>query len=37
MGIKVLIGIGIIVASFGYVLKNNTSMLDNLLEKSRED
>lgn len=37
MGIKVLVGIGIIIASFGYVLKNNTSMLDNLLEKSRED
>lgn len=34
---KIFIGIAIIIASFAYILKNNTSMLDNLLEKSRED
>lgn len=35
--LKILIGLAIIVASFVYVLRNNTSMLDNLMKKSKEE
>jgi len=35
--IKIVIGLGIIVASFVYVLKNKGSMLDNLLKKNKEE
>ncbi|HKM28932.1 MAG TPA: hypothetical protein VJY37_04550 [Anaerovoracaceae bacterium] len=35
--IKIIIGLAIIVASFVYVLKNNTSMLDNIMAKSKKE
>ena len=35
--IKIAIGLAIIVASFVYILRNKSSMLDNLMKKSVED
>ena len=35
--IKIAIGLAIIVASFVYLLRNKSSMLDNLMKKSVED
>ena len=35
--IKTAIGLAIIVASFVYILRNKSSMLDNLMKKSVED
>lgn len=35
--IKIAIGLTIIVASFVYILRNKSSMLDNLMKKSVED
>ena len=35
--IKIAIGLAIIVASFVYILRNKSSMLDNLMKKSLED
>ena len=35
--IKIVIGLAIIVASFVYILRNKSSMLDNLMKKSVED
>ena len=35
--IKIAIGQAIIVASFVYILRNKSSMLDNLMKKSVED
>ena len=35
--IKIAIGLAIIVASFVYILRNKSSMLDNLIKKSVED
>ena len=35
--IKIAIGLAIIVVSFVYILRNKSSMLDNLMKKSVED
>ena len=35
--LKIVVGLAIIVASFVYIIKNNGSLLDNLLKKSVED
>ena len=35
--IEIAIGLAIIVASFVYILRNKSSMLDNLMKKSVED
>ena len=35
--VKIVVGLGIIIASFAYVLKNKGSMLDNLLRKNKEE
>lgn len=35
--IKIAIGLAIIVASFVYIFRNKSSMLDNLMKKSVED
>ena len=35
--IKIAIGLAIIVASFVYILRNKSSMLDNLMKKILED
>ena len=35
--IKIAIGLAIIVASFVYILRNKSSMLDNLMKKSVEN
>ena len=35
--IKIAIGLAIIVASFVYILRNKSSMLDNLMKKSVDD
>lgn len=34
--IKIIVGLAIIIASFVYITRNKSSMLDNLLEKSME-
>lgn len=34
--IKIIVGLAIIVASFVYITRNKSSMLDNLLDKSME-
>lgn len=35
--IKIIVGIAIIIASFVYILKNNTSMLDNMMAKTKKE
>ncbi len=35
--LKIIIGIGIIIASFIYIMKNKGSMLDNMLRKTKEE
>ena len=35
--IKLLVGIAIIIASFVYIIRNKSCMLDNLMRKTREE
>lgn len=35
--IKLLVGIAIIIASFVYIIRNKSCMLDNLMKKTKEE